>query len=176
MESNYHDKLLPNNKLYNVDNKAKEFNVSSISISKTYITKIQYASLPKSGDFLLEYRISDIAPKTYKSVVTGIGIVSEVYDGRKMLLNEWLKLVGNTSVFTMKELEEQFNSERKIIIKFFHIFSFGEGKIINHSSLKEMGIWPELLYLPAFAIKDKELIHKLILERLKNHENFNVNT
>jgi len=176
LEAVYHDKLLPNNKLLNVENQSKEFDTSSISISKTYISKISYYKLPKNGDFLLEYRMSDIAPKTFNSVVTGVGIVNEVHDGNKMQFDAWLKLVGKTLVFTLEELKDQFNRGRKIVIKFFHILSFGEGNNVTHNWLRENEIWPENFYLPAYAIKNRELIYKLILERLKNNENLDVNT
>lgn len=177
LEDVYHDKLLPDNKLLNVENTSKEFDTSSISISKTYISKINYKTLPKNGDFLLEYRMSNRAPKTFNSVVTGVGIVNEIYDGRNMQqLDEWLKLVGNTSVFTVEELKEQFNLGRKIVIKFFHILSFGERNNVTHKWFKENNLWPRNFYLPAHPIENKEQIYKLILERLKNYENFNVNT
>jgi len=82
LEEEYHDKLFPENKLYRVSNKAQNFDISSISITKTYISKVDYVSLPKSGDFLLEYRMSDVAPKQFKSVATGVGIITEAIDCR----------------------------------------------------------------------------------------------
>lgn len=65
-ESKYHDKLFPDNKLWKTSNKAKEFNISSISITKTYLSKTTYIKIPKKGDFLLEYRKSDIPPANFK--------------------------------------------------------------------------------------------------------------
>ncbi|QBQ07273.1 hypothetical protein SGLAD_v1c00720 [Spiroplasma gladiatoris] len=57
LKSDYHDKPLPENKLHNLNNKEISYNTSSISISKTYINKVNYEKLPKQGDFLLEYRM-----------------------------------------------------------------------------------------------------------------------
>ncbi|MGL5246513.1 MAG: hypothetical protein ACRC8C_03025 [Mycoplasmoidaceae bacterium] len=53
LDCSYHDKLLPNNKLSNVANQSKEFNVSSTSISKTYITKMEYNKPPKKWRFYI---------------------------------------------------------------------------------------------------------------------------
>jgi hypothetical protein len=88
LEEEYHDKLFPENKLYHVTNKAQNFDISSISITKTYISKVNYAHLPKHGDFLLEYRISNSGPKKYKSVATGVGIITEVIDCRNYSFEE----------------------------------------------------------------------------------------
>ncbi|QGS51478.1 hypothetical protein [Spiroplasma tabanidicola] len=105
--------------------------------------------------------------KFFKSAVTGIGIVSEVIYDKNLSFKNWKKHVGNTSVFTDEELELQFKMGRNKIIKFFHIFAFGEGKNINLKALYDLNIWPDNFYLPAYPINDKELVLNLILERWK---------
>ncbi|MGL5246512.1 MAG: hypothetical protein ACRC8C_03020 [Mycoplasmoidaceae bacterium] len=113
--------------------------------------------------------------KKYKSAVTGIGIIDKFYDGKDMELKKWKESVGNTSVFNEKELENEFNSGRKKIIKFFHIFPFGEGNNINLQKLREEGIWKDKDYPCSNQIENKEQIYKWIFERLKKNENSNGN-
>jgi len=129
--------------LKGVVSEAKEFDTSSISITKTYLSGIDYTIAPKSGDFILEYRKSNINPG-YNSAVTGIGIVTGVINAKSFSFDQYKKEVGNTSVFsTDKELEEQFNRvprNRRLIIRFLHIFSFGEGNNVNYRTLQNINI------------------------------------
>lgn len=171
-ETEYHDKLFPENKLWKTSNKAKEFNISSISITKTYLSKTPYIKIPEKGDFLLEYRISDIPPKIFRSAITGVGIITEVINGKNMKLEEWLKIVGNTSVFTSDELKKEFACNRKIIIKFLHIFSFDEKNNINYQFLKDNNMWKEKDYLPSHPMENKIKIINLILEKWKSKWKF----
>lgn len=180
LESQYHDKLLPKNELKNVKSTAKEFNISSISITKTYITGFRYIKLPKIGDFILEYRKSNKDPKIYKSAITGIGIIIDIKDGRNLDFNKWKSFIGNTSVFNDEELKYQYyEKKRKIVIKFLHIFSFGEGKNINYQTLQNNNLLQELKYPFAYPLRNKEIIINIIRKKLglfSFNENFNVNS
>jgi len=171
LEEEYHDKLFPESKLYGVSNKAQNFDISSISITKTYISNVKYSILPKPGDFLLEYRMSNLAPKQFKSVVTGIGIITEVIDCRDSSFEEWKRELKNTSVFgTEEEFNFQFfDKKRKIIIRFLHIFSFGERKNINYAELCNKHIWDNNKYQPAYPIRNKIGALKMIAEKWGEH-------
>ncbi|WP_134297075.1 hypothetical protein [Spiroplasma gladiatoris] len=92
--------------------------------------------------------------------------MDKVYGDTSIDIDEWLKKVGNTSVFTENELKEEYKKGRKLIIKFFYIFSFGEGKNITFNYLSENNIWPKNYYLLAHPIKDKELYIKKISSKL----------
>lgn len=96
----------------------------------------------------------------------------EVINGKNMKLEEWLKKVGNTSVFTLDELRSQFALNRKIIIRFLHIFSLGEKNNINYKFLKDTDIWKHNDYLPSHPIEDKNKIISLILKKWESRWKF----
>jgi hypothetical protein len=74
---------------------------------------------------------------------------------------------------------QYYEKKRKIIIKFLHIFSFGEGKNINYQTLKNNNLLQKLEYPFAYPLQNKKVIINIIQKKLglfNFNENFNINS
>lgn len=105
------------------------------AISKVYVSWSIERNL-QPGDIIVFYRTGGY----YKSVVTTIGIVEQVIVNIKNE-RDFIRLCRKRSVFTDKELSEQWNyrrSNRPFIVNFLYAYSFH--KRINMKRLIEIGV------------------------------------
>jgi predicted nucleic acid-binding protein len=120
----FHTKLLPDSKL-NTENEvnflgkeAHKYALQKVYISRTFKREI------KNGDIILLYRNGeDGSIKKYTSVITTLGIITDViFDFRSK--EEFLKHCQNRTVFSLKELNAfATNLKNLIVVKFIYVKS-----------------------------------------------------
>jgi hypothetical protein len=109
------------------------------AISKVYISRSIERSL-HSGDVIVFYRTADRWPAYHNSVVTTIGVVENVI-GNIPTQEDFIRLCRKRSVFTDKQLSEQWNlysGIRPFIVNFLYVYSFP--RRINLQRLIEIGV------------------------------------
>lgn len=105
------------------------------AISKVYVSRSLNRDL-KTGDIIIFYRIGGY----YKSVVTTLGIVENVYTSVKDL-NHFISLCRKRSVFTEEELKQWWEAcphNRPFVVNFLYCYSFP--KRINLKRLIELNV------------------------------------
>jgi len=132
----YHTELLPDSILNteSPDDFVENFPHRN-GISKVYVSRA-IEPHPKKGDLLIFYRTGGL----YKSVVTTIGIVTDIRENFSNK-NEFVKYCLKGSVFPEKELEKMwdYRPQKPFVVKFLYVYSFP--KRVNMSKLIEMGIF-----------------------------------
>ena len=129
--SKYHTSLFPDSKL----NTELEY-IGNIphryALQKVYITWAPARDL-KPGDLLLFYRMGDVAPKRYSSVVTTIGVIDEVLCSFTDE-DEFLRCCQNRSVFTTEELKNFWKQHRYDlkVLKFVYVKSLTSRKTLDY--------------------------------------------
>ena len=132
--SQYHSQLFPDLHLRNEDMRLYDETACRYAIEKIYVCWSKINCNP--GDMVCVYRMADYY-KTYRSVVTGIGIIQEIL----YIYNEedFVKECKNKSVFTESELRDLFRVKGyRTIIKTLFVEGF-ENKL-NLKSLRDNGI------------------------------------
>lgn len=132
--SQYHSQLFPDLHLRNEDMRLYDETACRYAIEKIYVCWSKISCNP--GDIVCVYRMADYY-KTYRSVVTGIGIIQEIL----YIYNEeeFVKECKNKSVFTESELRDLFRVKGyRTIIKTLFVEGF-ENKL-NLKSLRDNGI------------------------------------
>ena len=136
----YHTRLFPDSVLYTEKNDIfPDYLGYRYALEKCYIS-FSFKKEFKIGDIVLIYRCAyDDEIKTYKSVVTSICVISEIYRDLKSK-EEMLDICKNRTVFNSEELENiwKYSSNKIQIIKMLYIAPF-ETKIIL-KQLRDMGI------------------------------------
>lgn len=113
------------------------------AISKVYISRSIENNLCRS-DIIVFYRTGGL----YKGVVTTIGIVENIITDIKSEA-EFIRLCRKRSVFSDKELSEQWNYKlynRPFIVNFLYVCSFP--RRINMKRLIEIGVIPDVSSAP----------------------------
>ncbi len=135
------------------------------AISKVYISRSIEKNI-NAGDILLFYRTGGL----YKSVITTIGIAEKIYDNIPTV-KDFIELCRQRSVFTDKQLIEQWQYNKKIkpfIVNFLYVYSLP--KRINLHRLIELGIIKDIEDAPR-GFKPVSLDHlKLILRECQVNE------
>lgn len=161
----YHTDLFPDMILKNENMHLYEENKAHrYAIEKIYLTGSWSVDI-KPGDILLVYRMGEILPKRYSSVVSGIAIVQEVTYTKS--LKECIEICKNRSVFTEAEIKTQYR-HRKVVVKLLDYIPF-ENKVTNYQ-LVEQGIIEEASGPRPFnkiSREDYELICRLGMEECR---------
>jgi predicted nucleic acid-binding protein len=132
----YHTELFPDSILRNespmdyIENEPHRNAISKVYISRSIERGV------KSGDIIIFYRTGGY----YKSVVTTLGIVERIIDNIPDE-SEFIKLCRKRSVFSDKQLSEQWNYSKyshPFVMNFLYIYSFP--KRINMQKLIEIGV------------------------------------
>ena len=145
----YHDKLLPYSELHGNDSQEIEEITAGNGVTKIFIASPFTSIAYKVNNPLFIYRIytGTEGKKTYKSVITSFGCITRtkvVKSNNQMIvsLENFLKLVGNKSVFTNNELVEMYNTKSNLVIlEFVYNGYFGKGNNVNHSTLNRNGLF-----------------------------------
>lgn len=149
----YHDQLFPYSELMR-NNKNIEEVTAGNGITKVFIATPYTSMHYYDGEPVGIYRISDEVPKTYKSAITSYGVINKIIHvrdrGRNLLsLEEFIKRVGNKTVYSQSELEcIFFNAKNKNIVMLEIVYNgfFGKGHNINHKTLNERGLFSTYPY------------------------------
>lgn len=137
----YHTDLLPDLKIKTEKDRYIDQLAHRYALEKVYISffygKLDY----RQGDILLIYRMGDIEPKHYSSVLTGIGIVENVFCDFKNI-EDYLSCCQNRSIFSEDELINFWNrslrnNTKLQVIKFIHLRSFEHKPTLAY--LREQG-------------------------------------
>ncbi|MDR2408722.1 MAG: hypothetical protein LBE13_11510 [Bacteroidales bacterium] len=93
------------------------------ALEKVYVTTATQNPV-KNGDLLIVYRMGDIDPKHYSSIVTAVGVVKEIrtsFDNKEDFMRE----CQNRSVFTTEELELLWQNKRTLgVVRFLTLRTF----------------------------------------------------
>ncbi|EMW5402140.1 hypothetical protein [Enterococcus faecalis] len=162
----YHDKLLPYSELKGNHNEIEEITagngVTKVFIASPY-TPIEYSI----NSPLFIYRIHNGEQKTYKSVVTSFGMVSNVKEIKRNkvsyeTLEVFLKLVGNKTVFSESELVNLYNTKPNLVVlEFLYNGYFGKGNNINHYTLQKNNLFNTYPYKVQYTLDEFKYILNL---------------
>jgi len=137
IESSYHSNLFPDLHLKNENMSISEKNACSYAIEKIYICKKGDLIKLKNGDLMCIYMISNLDPKKYRSVVTGLAIFEEVIKPKTK--DEFLNICKNKTVFSADELEQYYDRGiYRYIVKLLFYKAF-DNKILL-KDLRELNI------------------------------------
>lgn len=143
----YHDTLFPYSELKNNKDQKVILDVSN-GLSKTYIGSPTSSLGFKEGDPIFVYRKHiGVGQAGYKSCVTTFCMVSNIIWIKKqgnvyLPYDEFIKRVGNKSVYSVEELQSIFNNEKNVvIIELIYYGFFGGGNNINWVWLKNKDCW-----------------------------------
>lgn len=166
----YHTELMPDSILHN-ESKAdfKDDQPHRNSLSKVYISR-SYERDIKKGDLLVFYRTGGY----YKSVVTTIGIVDDVFLNISNI-DEFLSICKKRSVFTDKKLREHWNykSDKPFLVNFLYSYSFPNR--INLKKLIELGVIKDVSDAPRGFRRISKQKFLDILEETQSDESIIIN-
>lgn len=122
IKANFHSRLIPDSEKGCVDLVKNE--ACRYALEKVYITTAGYNPVIK-GDLLLIYRIGDMNPKSYSSIVTTVGVVKEIKQNFYSKA-DFMAECQNRSVFTTEELNSlwsEYNTKLGVV-RFFALRTF----------------------------------------------------
>jgi len=130
------------------------------AISKVYVSRSLNRDL-RTGDIIIFYRTGGY----YRSVVTSLGIVENVYTSIKDLY-QFINLCRKRSVFSEEDLKKQWEASpynRPFVVNFLYTYSFP--KRINLKRLIELGIIQDIKSAPrGFEEISDESFHRILRE------------
>lgn len=141
----WHDKIFPYSELKNTKQDTEEFAAAN-GMTKTYIGFARNIPAYSSGMPIMIYRMSE-ENKTFKSVITSYGTIvrfETIKQYGKFLksFEEYVKIVGNKSVFTYDKIKEFYETQNNVfVLELVYNHAFGEGCNVNHRTLNNYGIW-----------------------------------
>jgi hypothetical protein len=163
----YHTELLPDS-ILNTESPDDyiEDSPHRNGISKVYVSR-SYEPHPKKGDILVFYRTGGY----YKSVVTTIGIVSDINEHFSSE-NEFVKYCLRGSVFPEKVLRDMWNYNHKKpwVVNFLYVYSFP--KRINMEQLINLKILNGINDAPRGFRKISKQQFELILQETESESSF----
>lgn len=166
----YHDTLFTYSELANTNQEANEIAAAN-GVTKVYIatpySQINYT--PGTLTFIYRKHTGTGKP-AYKSVITSYcTIIKQIYikqNGKYIyLLDEYIKLVGNKSVYTSDQLKEIYNdTKNRNIVLLVMVYNgyMGRGHNITWAELKNNNLWGDNIY--PYDLTFNELQSKKIFE------------
>jgi hypothetical protein len=149
----YHDTLFPYSELYNNKQEVEE-KAAANGITKVFIGFPNSTLHHKVGEPVIIYRIDTNAMKNkqYRSVansfctLTNLTII-KANNIAKVDLNEFIKLTGNKTVYSVEELKNFFYEKKNIVlIEMLYNGFFGKGKNVTFKELKDNGLFNDYPY------------------------------
>lgn len=148
----YHDTLFPYSELYGTNQETEEIAAAN-GITKIFLAAPASDLNYKPNEPVLIYRkhTGDGVAK-YKSVVSSFCTVNKqiiIKRNNKCFITreEFFKLVGNKTVFSLEELNEWYDKKNLVMIILVYNGYFGKGKNINYATLKENGLFENYPYV-----------------------------
>lgn len=174
----FHDRLLPYSELKNTQ---QEFwdEAAGNGITKVFIGSPTNVEGLHTGDPIFLYRIytGQDKGKTYKSCITSFGTITNIFivkSGRipHISFEEFKRKCGNKTIFSIKELENEYKKDNLVIFEFVYNGFFGKGNNISHYMLKQRGLFNDYPYKIRYT---KEEFFKIIELGGKNVQNIIIN-
>jgi hypothetical protein len=165
VQANYHDTLFPQAQLKNTIQEPIDLSVKN-GISKVYIAfKSNLEENYLKNNFVFFYRMAN-ENKQFRSCISSFGVIEDTLTVKSknhelISFDEYLKIIGNKSVFSYEELSEFYKRQELTIIKFLYCGYFGEGKNVNYKCLKDEDLWKGNPYSINFNIDERNKILKL---------------
>lgn len=156
IEPKWHTKLFSDSILKNESVDILEDKSHSNSIHKIYICAMQDVQNFNKGDLILIYRKNDnLGPARYRSVVTSICIVEEMFNINSFTtIEEFLEYCNPYSVFSEDELRGFYRTKKyPFIIKMTYNIAFKK-RVSNGQLIDDFGISPK--YWGVFSITQKQ--------------------
>ncbi|WP_142968866.1 hypothetical protein [Enterococcus faecalis] len=157
---NFHDRLFPYSEIQGNNDEIEEITAGN-GISKIFLASPGSALHYTKNEPVLIYRIfTGNGQKTYKSVVTSYCTVSKVeviktYNRCNYSLEDFLKLTGNKTVFSVDELTSMYNEKKNLVIlELVYNGYFGKGNNINHRTLSEHKLFETYPYNIEYSKED----------------------
>lgn len=165
IDSKFHDTLFPYSELYGTNQEAEEIAAAN-GMTKVYIGWPQSLTYEKN-DLLFIYRKSDFHKK-YKSVITSYCTVLDVIWVKKdnricISQEEYLKQIGNKSIFSISELMSFYNTRTRnlVIIKLLYNGYFGKGNNVCYATLNDFNLFNGHPYQSNLTLKEGIKIFEL---------------
>ncbi len=142
----FHDRLFPYSELKGNPVEVEE-DVALKGITKIFIGAPSKPLNTKAGDPVLIYRIDTKSGNAfYKSAVTSFCTIVKLTEikrnGRQIVSKEdYVRLAGNKTVFTVKELESVYNRGNLVMIEMVYNGYLGKGHNVIYKRLYEGGLF-----------------------------------
>lgn len=147
IEDQFHDTLFPYSELYNT-NQDMENIAAANGMTKIFIaTPFSYVKYYKNEPVFIYRKHTGLSQRGYKSVVTSYCVIVEqiiIKNLGKALKTkeEYLKIVGNKSVYSKDELERIYlKKDNIIVLAMVYNGYFGKGNNVNWVTLKSKGLF-----------------------------------
>lgn len=156
----FHDRLFPYSEIQGNNDEIEEITAGN-GVSKIFIASPYSDMHYVENEPVLVYRIfTGVGKKTYKSVVTSYCTVSKVevvktYNKTSYSLEDFLKLTGNKTVFSIDELTALYKEKKNLVIlELVYNGYFGKGNNINHKTLTENNFFETYPYSIEYSKED----------------------
>lgn len=148
----YHDTLFPYSELYNTKQETEE-KAAANGITKVFIGFPSSSLHHQVGEPVIIYRIhKGYGLKKYKSVATSFCTLTNLITVKsnnnvKMSLDEFIKIAGNKTVFSVNNLKNFFYRKKNIVlIEMVYNGFFGKGNNVTFEKLKVNGLFDDYPY------------------------------
>lgn len=151
----FHDTLFPYSELKNTAQEMLQVDAAN-GVSKVYIGQM-WDPPYRIGEPIFIYRryTGTQGTRAYKSCLTSYCVVTDVVVVKenwhvKMTFEEFLKIVGNKTVYTLQELQNKYDNDRNVtIVTMLYCGYFGAGLNINMAWLRDHNLWAKESEYPA---------------------------
>lgn len=142
----YHDRMFPYSELRNTNQASDSMPVSN-GITKYYLAFPSKNPDYRINDLVFIYRKAE-SNKAFKSVISSYCVVSgficvKERGTAKMSKEDFLKIVGNKTVFKAEELDSFYANHSLFLIELLYCGYFGAGNNVSYNKLKAMGVWKD---------------------------------
>ncbi len=149
IEAAYHDQMFPYSTVMHT-NQDSNYTPVSNGIVKNYIATPGGTIVYRPGDVALIYRKSLDHPGI-KSVITSFCTISSVTwvkkdNEIKMSYEDFVKKIGNKTVYTDKELKDKYSKKNVFIIELIYNGYLGAGNNVNYTWLKSRDLFEDHPY------------------------------
>lgn len=147
IDMEYHDTMFAYSELANTLQECVDISVAN-GLKKVYIGSPPSLGFTVGDPVLIYRRYTGKTGPGYKSVITSYCVVTrveKVKENRKELYScdQFLKMVGNKSVFKADELKRKYYESRSLtLIELLYYGYFGAGNNVNWMWLKDNDCWP----------------------------------
>lgn len=143
----FHDTLFPYSEL-KYSNTAKRIMDVSNGISKVYLgSPTSNYHYNRNEPMFIYRRHTGAGPKRYKSCLTTYCVLKNITyincnSKHMMSFDDYLRLVGNKSVYSKEELQNKYSYERTLVaVELVYYGYFGEGNNVSMDWLDNNGCW-----------------------------------
>ena len=146
VEEGYHDTLFPYSEVQNTFQEQLEKDAAN-GVSKVYVGKLWQPHYNIGEPIFIYRKYMGESGKRYRSCLTSFCVVTGVFAIKRngiasYSLEDFLKKIGNKSIFSNEELTQRFNNDYNLtIIQMLYCGYFGAGKNVNMDWLDNNSLW-----------------------------------